>query len=341
MSVGRSVCRSVCLPVCLPACHWNGATLRTWSSSFSATNPHHYTLARHWFFVFFFFSFLSFCFLFVCFVLTNGLSLSGGVSTNVSKQAFLVCFLFFWGCLFVSLFFAGTVSKTKPRNFDCALATLATAVQKLCVCHPVGRHHACFCIGPQGESFQTGHQRTTTYRHEWTRKPAAPESKAKIPGAVWLSVRRQTTDVDIPLKLLVCFRNKRRQFTDRRARSYLGCSLLNLLVSVGYGRHVRFDCIEANVHFTLVHCWTRRTKRSRLKLAGQDKSRFLSEEQRLKKEEKRKQKRDTIVSQTVNFTDYSHTRAATFKDCPFSSRFVLLLSYRAVLLLSSLQPWLQ
>ena len=76
------------------------------------------------------------------------------------------------------------MSKTKPRNFDCALAALATAVQKLCVYHPVGRHHACFCISPQGESFQTGHLRTTTYRHEWTRKPPAPESKAKIPGAV-------------------------------------------------------------------------------------------------------------------------------------------------------------
>ena len=31
------------------------------------------------------------------------------------------------------------------------------------------------------------------------------------------------------------------------------------------------------------------------------------------------------MSQTVNFTDYSHTRAATFKDCPFSSRFLLIL----------------
>lgn len=103
-------------------------------------------------------------------------------------------------------------------------------------------------------------------------------------------MRRQTTDVDIPLNLLVSFRNKWRQFTDRRAQSYLGCSLLNLLVSVGYGRHVRFDCIQANVQFTLVHCWTRCTKRLRLKLAGQDKSRFLSEEQRLEKEEKRKQK---------------------------------------------------
>ena len=94
--------------------------------------------------------------------------------------------------------------------------------------------------------------------------------------------------MDIPLKLLVSFRNKRRQFTDRRTQSYHGCSLLNLLVSVGYGRHVRFDCIQATLQFTLVHCWTRRTKRSRLKLAGQDKSRFLSEEQRLKKKENKK-----------------------------------------------------
>ena len=173
------LCLSVGRSVCLPVCHWNGATLRTWSSSFSATKPHHYTLARHWFF-FFFFSFFFF--------LTNGLSLRAGVSTKVSKQAFFVVvvyfFYLFFLLLFVSLFFAGTVSKTKPRNFDCALATLATAVQKLCVCHQVGRHHACFCISPQGESFQTGRLRTTTYRHEWTRKPPAPESEAKIPGAV-------------------------------------------------------------------------------------------------------------------------------------------------------------